>query len=82
VCNWPFAVRQDVKERESSDDGGAGRMTVTARADVGARFEARPKAWVYVTVSMNGSQQSISLNNVAISFDNANGRLDLQQRQE
>ena len=35
-------ARQDAKERESSDDGGAGRMTATARADIGARFEARP----------------------------------------
>ena len=34
-------ARQDAKERESSDDGGAGRMTATARADIGARFEAR-----------------------------------------
>jgi len=37
-------ARQDVKERESSDDGEAGRMTATARADIGARFEARPKS--------------------------------------
>ena len=37
-------ARQDVKERESSDDGAAGRMTATARADIGARFEARPKS--------------------------------------
>jgi hypothetical protein len=29
-------ARQDAKERELSDDGGAGRMTVTARADIGA----------------------------------------------
>ena len=34
-------ARQDVKERESSDDGVAGWMTATARADIGARFEAR-----------------------------------------
>jgi len=44
ACNWPPLARQDVKERESSDDGGAGRMTATARADIGARFEARPKS--------------------------------------
>jgi hypothetical protein len=31
--------RQDVKERESSDDGVAGRMTTTARADIGARLK-------------------------------------------
>jgi hypothetical protein len=36
----------------------------------------------YATVSMNGSQRSISLSNVDISFDNANGRLDLQERHE
>jgi hypothetical protein len=29
-------ARQDVNERESSDDGEAGRMTATARADIGA----------------------------------------------
>ena len=40
----PALARQDVKERESSDDGEAGRMTATARADIGARFEARPKS--------------------------------------
>jgi|HubBroStandDraft_5_1064220.scaffolds.fasta_scaffold1259338_2 hypothetical protein len=34
-------ARQDVKERESSDYGVAGWMTATARADIGARFEAR-----------------------------------------
>jgi hypothetical protein len=34
-------ARQGVKERESSDDGVAGWMTATARADIGARFEAR-----------------------------------------
>ena len=27
-------ARQDVKERESSDEGVAGRMTATARADI------------------------------------------------
>jgi hypothetical protein len=75
-------ARQDVKERESSDDGGAGRMTATAAPTLVLGLKPDRKAWVYVTVSMNGSQQSISLNNVAISFDNANGRLDLQQRQE
>jgi hypothetical protein len=37
-------ARQDVKEREPSDNGVAGRMTATARADIGARFEARPKS--------------------------------------
>jgi hypothetical protein len=37
-------ARQDVKERESSDDGEAGGMTATARADIGARFQARPKS--------------------------------------
>jgi len=34
-------ARPDVKERGSSDDGVAGWMTATARADIGARFEAR-----------------------------------------
>jgi hypothetical protein len=37
-------ARQDAKERESSDDGEAGGMTATARADIGARFQARPKS--------------------------------------
>ena len=32
-------ARQDVKERESSDDGEAGRMTATARADIGASLK-------------------------------------------
>jgi hypothetical protein len=44
ACNWPPWARQDVKERESSDDGEAGGMTATARADIGARFQARPKS--------------------------------------
>ena len=42
ACNWLLA-RQDAKEHESSEDGKAGRMTATARADIGARFQARPK---------------------------------------
>jgi hypothetical protein len=37
-------ARQDAKEREESDDGCAGRMTATARADIGARFQARPRS--------------------------------------
>lgn len=32
-------ARQDVKERESSDGGVAGRMTATARADIGASLK-------------------------------------------
>jgi hypothetical protein len=34
----------------------------------------------YVTISMNGSERSISLSNVDISFDNKHNRLDLQER--
>ena len=36
---------QDAKERESSDDGGASRMTATARADIGAWFDPAP-VWI------------------------------------
>jgi len=36
----------------------------------------------YVTVSVNGTQRSISLTNLEISFDSAHGRLDLQERHE
>ena len=34
----------------------------------------------YVTISMNGSERSISLSNVDISFDSNHHRLDLQER--
>lgn len=44
ACNWPL-VRQDGKERDSRDDVCAGRVTATARADIGAT-RVRRKAWV------------------------------------
>jgi mRNA-degrading endonuclease toxin of MazEF toxin-antitoxin module len=37
---------------------------------------------LYVTVSINGTARSIPLSRVEVSFDNANGRLDLQEHHE
>jgi hypothetical protein len=43
ACNWPWPDRM---QRNASREMifAAGRMTATARADIGARFEARPKS--------------------------------------
>jgi len=41
ACNWPWPDRMQ-RNASRAKIVRAGRMTATARADVGARFEARP----------------------------------------
>jgi hypothetical protein len=47
---------------------GAGRMTVTTRADIGARFEARPKAWVWGCVQTCDDACRVSDNDLDWEF--------------